>query len=286
MADTIKIGSFEVSSFKVGSSDCQIYLGSTLLYPQSQPQVKDYLRFVARENASFTFSTDSISIQYSLNSGRTWTSLASDTSTPTIASGETIYWRASGLTPGSSASIGSFSSSGQFDIEGNIMSMLFGSDFEDKTDLTGYNNAFRNLFRANTNIINASGMTLPATTLAEGCYGYMFYNCSSLTTAPELPATTLENSCYYRMFYGCTNLTTAPELPAARLVPTCYREMFRNCSKLTNIRCYARNISASYCLTNWVNGVASSGTFTKAASMSSWTRGTSGIPSGWTVKNK
>ena len=37
MADTIKIGNLDISAFKVGSSDCKIYLGDTLLYPQSQP---------------------------------------------------------------------------------------------------------------------------------------------------------------------------------------------------------------------------------------------------------
>lgn len=35
MADSIKIGSLDISAFKVGSSDCKIYLGDTLLYPQS-----------------------------------------------------------------------------------------------------------------------------------------------------------------------------------------------------------------------------------------------------------
>lgn len=35
MADSIKIGSLDISSFKVGSDDCKIYLGDTLLYPQS-----------------------------------------------------------------------------------------------------------------------------------------------------------------------------------------------------------------------------------------------------------
>lgn len=34
MADSIKIGSLDISSFKVGSSDCKVYLGDTLLYPQ------------------------------------------------------------------------------------------------------------------------------------------------------------------------------------------------------------------------------------------------------------
>lgn len=37
MSDTIKIGSLDISAFKVGSSDCKIYLGDTLLYPQSTP---------------------------------------------------------------------------------------------------------------------------------------------------------------------------------------------------------------------------------------------------------
>ena len=34
----------------------------------------------------------------------------------------------------------------------------------------------------------------------------MFYGCTSLTTAPELPATTLADYCYGSMFQGCSNL--------------------------------------------------------------------------------
>ena len=36
----------------------------------------------------------------------------------------------------------------------------------------------------------------------------MFYNCTSLTTAPELPATTLDNDCYNDMFSGCPLFST------------------------------------------------------------------------------
>lgn len=42
MADTIKIGSFEVSSFKVGSDDCKVYLGDTLLYSGGTPPTPTY----------------------------------------------------------------------------------------------------------------------------------------------------------------------------------------------------------------------------------------------------
>lgn len=45
MANGIKIGNLDISSFKVGSGDCTIYLGDTLLYPQSQPQTLQWVTF-------------------------------------------------------------------------------------------------------------------------------------------------------------------------------------------------------------------------------------------------
>ena len=130
-----------------------------------------------------------------------------------------------------------------------------------------------------------SAPALPATTLATYCYSNMFQNCTSLTSAPALPATTLATYCYSNMFQNCSALTTAPKLPATTLAAYCYSKMFYNCSKLSSITCLAKDISASNCLQNWVNGVSSSGTFTKASSMNSWPRGANGIPNNWTVKN-
>ena len=125
---------------------------------------------------------------------------------------------------------------------------------------------------------------LPATTLQRMCYQSMFSGCISLTQAPELPATTLIYGCYYGMFYNCKSLTTAPELPATTLQFNCYSNMFSGCQKLNSITMLATDISASDCLRDWVNGVASTGTFTKAASMTSLPTGSSGIPTGWTVE--
>ena len=127
---------------------------------------------------------------------------------------------------------------------------------------------------------------LTADTLAEGCYWSMFNKCSSLTTAPALPATTLAKSCYRYMFQDCTSLTTAPTLPATTLADSCYQYMFFGCTSLNYIKCLATNISASNCTGSWVGGVASTGTFVKASSMTSWsTDSSSGIPTGWTVQN-
>lgn len=56
MADTIKIGNLDISAFKVGSSDCKIYLGDTLLYPQSTPPtpVSSCYEVISTPMASYT----------------------------------------------------------------------------------------------------------------------------------------------------------------------------------------------------------------------------------------
>ena len=128
----------------------------------------------------------------------------------------------------------------------------------------------------------ATAPALPATTLAERCYNGMFYNCWKLTTAPSLPATELTIYCYQYMFAGCGALTTSPELRATTLVASCYSNMFLSCSKIDNITMLATDISAASCLENWVNGVAATGTFTKAAAVT-LPSGVNGIPTGWTV---
>ena len=115
----------------------------------------------------------------------------------------------------------------------------------------------------------------------------MFSGCTSLKAAPILPSPTVVEGCYNQMFSGCTSLTSAPELPATTLADYCYKEMFKGCSTLNSVTCLATDISAAGCVTNWLSGVASAGTFTKAAAMNDWPiDNPSGIPTGWTVKSQ
>ncbi|MBR5735522.1 MAG: leucine-rich repeat protein [Bacteroidales bacterium] len=128
-----------------------------------------------------------------------------------------------------------------------------------------------------------SAPDLPATTMKISCYSIMFARCTSLTTAPELPATTLDEACYWYMFHDCTSLTTAPELPATTLKYGSYGYMFNGCKNIDYVKCLATDISAERCTMGWMEGVASHGTFVKAASMEDWTNGSDGIPEEWTV---
>lgn len=143
-------------------------------------------------------------------------------------------------------------------IYGNVMSLVSSTDFSILTTLTG-KNAFAHLFCApgatpweitpNTTIKNhpTNDLVLPATTLTNMCYQYMFAGCQSLTRAPELPATVMPVACYASMFQDCTSLTKAPALPTTTFDDygfdeqtfeeygsiDCYMEMFRGCTSLT-----------------------------------------------------
>ena len=143
------------------------------------------------------------------------------------------------------------------------------------------------MFRGCTGITTIPSNYLPVTSLYEECYDGMFLECTSMTTVPSdlLPSTTLAKNCYYYMFAGCTSLTTAPDLPATTLKSGCYQYMFKDSTSLNYIKCLATDISASNCTKGWVNNVAATGTFVKNSSMSGWSAGIDGIPSGWTVQN-
>ena len=191
-----------------------------------------YLTFVALEDGTFSFTRNDI--QYSLDNGTTWQTLTAESSTPTVTSGNKIMWKVENPTIASRNGIGTFSSTGRFDVKGNIMSLFYGDNFANQTSLSGKTDAFFFLFKNNANLINSNNLLLPATTLAQGCYEYMFQNCTSLITAPQLSARTLSRECYRGMFYECTSLATAPVLPATSLSISCYSDMFRGCTSLVN----------------------------------------------------
>ena len=148
-----------------------------------------------------------------------------------------------------------FSSSVSSNVGGDIRTLSNYLDVNSETKPQSY--MFKDLFRSNKNIVDASNLRLPYTRLENSCYQTMFWACSKLTTAPELPATTLADSCYRNMFESCTSLTTAPELPATKLAYECYRYMFSGCTSLTTAPELPATKLAWYCYTNMFQGCTS-----------------------------
>lgn len=145
-------------------------------------------------------------------------------------------------------------------------------------------NCYKHMFSADQYLYNPPVM-LPATVLTQGCYGHMFDGCTRLSGTPLICAQTLASNCYEYMFRDCVLLRNAPILRVSTLADECYSHMFDGCSNLVYITCLATDISATDCTNKWLDGVSSLGVFTKAASMSSWPSGDSGIPTNWTVQD-
>jgi len=272
-------------------------------------QTDDRLRLEAVENSTFGLSKlASVStVQYSLDNGTTWANLTTS-SNITLNAGEIAYLRGKITGNLSASNLTQFKMTGKIACKGNIMYLY---NYETLPDTIAYEHAFHSLFKGCGSLMVVEDILnyvttmqkecynemfsgcynlivapkLPATTVFIGCYFGMFKNCTSLTTAPQLPATTLAGWCYDSMFSGCSRLTTAPELPATTLANNCYAYMFNGCSSLNYIKCLAVNgINQNVSTTNWVDGVAASGTFVKNAN-ATWPTGASGIPNSWTVQN-
>ena len=234
---------------------------------------KQYLTVRSRENSNtITFfvassATQGKTLQYSTDGGSNWTSFtmgsSNQTKTISLNSGETVMFKGDCDRMGTENTANKYSriySSKKIDVYGNIMSFLYGDDFSDKVSFksTAHTYTFMKFFEG-ADIVDASNLILPATTLVENCYRTMFWNNSHMTTAPLLPAKTLVSYCYYHLF--------------------------ENCSSLSSIRCLATSgMRQNNSTAAWVNNVASSGTFEYPSDyVSGWLMGIDGVPNNWTM---
>lgn len=216
--------------------------------------IKDYFYIEGISSAPLYFHIGSKagglvqSLEYSLN-GKRWIGLNVSGSNKgvligTIHTGEKIYFRgiATAYAKGTSYDYACHFSSGsvgqtvnhRMKVGGNIMSLLYGSNFEDKYTVPNY--AFANLFAAGINsafygsdwaVADISDLRMPATTLGEYCYYYMFQR-SSIENIPEnlLPAKVMKTGCYAGMFFRNDsvhiNQLPANLLHATTLASSCY----------------------------------------------------------------
>ena len=203
-------------------------------YGEETVEILDYLCFTAEEAGSTVAMavngtpTKGQAFEYSTDETN-WSVFTPGTTTITLANvGNKVYFRGDNTTVGESNSIYyKFVMSGKIAASGNIMSLL---DKTCKSRTISNKFCYYRMFYDCTSLTTAP--VLPATTLKTDCYEYMFYNCTSLTTAPSLSATTLADYCCYNMFSNCTSLTTAPALPATTLANNCYSKMFSGCTSL------------------------------------------------------
>ena len=270
-----------------------------------------YVTFSAASSQTLTMSAAVEGLEYSVGGGA-WTTLGTSTvefggtGNDLRLRGTNGYGTAEDSDNyGYNCSTISFDNATPVECSGDVRTLL---DYINYETVSTANASYRLLFNGCTQLVSApelpatvlvsgcyykmfQGCTsltaapaLPATTLSSQCYYCMFKDCTSLTTAPELPATTMKMFCYYGMFQNCTSLTTAPTLPATTLTNFCYDLMFSNCSKLNYVNAAFTTTPGSGYTRDWLENVASTGTFVKNPAADWDVTGASGVPEGWTVE--
>ena len=241
-------------------------------------------RIIALADGTIT-STDIAGLEYSLDEGDTWTSYS--TGIP-VHTGDEVCFRATAANSTNSKKI---SSSANFAIAGDLVSLLIGSNFDNPSPVIPNSYTFVNLFTSCTQLTDASGLVFSMPTVPSSALKSFFEGCTNLVAGPaELTATTVGQNCYRNMFNGCTKLTSAPIIrkPTNHNSTGWYQQMFKNCSKLQEIIFLDDYAYNSTNFTDWVNGINASGTFYVPDKDNNnpfgANRGNSAIPSGWTVE--
>ena len=152
-------------------------------------------------------------------------------------------------------------STASFNVRGNAMSLLYGDNFREETNL--FVCSFAHLFES-TNVVSAFDWELPTGYYPDVSVFETFYDCPLLTDGPLINCTSFGDAAFTETFYDCTSLQTI-RMPKLVYV---YDGFAR-----------------------WVYNVPEGGTFTKhpdavyptTAPIPTWIP--NGIPEGWTVVN-
>lgn len=218
--------------------------------PKEQP---NYLCFTALESGTFTFTYgsdvagNSTSVSYSLD-GNNWTTLTNisgqevSITTPTIPVDGKVYWKGINLrmAVGDAANKYSwFSSTGRFDVSGDLQSILFDEDFEGKPNTqwgTGY--CFCSLFINCTKLVNSKDLLCNAKFGNGRFYKRMFMGCSSLISTPIFVdefnkgvGVNFSVEAFMELYKDCTSLVNPNwQFPVVNPGGNVYQGMFQNTS--------------------------------------------------------
>lgn len=240
----------DASNIYLGSSAAsKVMLGDTQVWPVGPKDYsREYLTITPRSSGNFLIalpqdlSTSIVeSVSYNVN-GTGWTTITNDGTrkyvTVNVAAGDVI--RVKGISPSRTIHPGNnydiylpygtrHTTDGglnlscqnvQYDISGNIMSLIYGDSFIGKTNVSS--NAFTGLFAkwdrgswaANSCPVDASNLILPSITSSSSTksyiFAYMFSQCSTLVSGPTINCnfTSYAQHGYYYMFYNCSSLTS------------------------------------------------------------------------------
>jgi len=247
-----KLGSNNID-LKIGNQTVdKMFLGSTQVYEHQTPPptVAGRLKLTFLESGTFSFTCDDesehegIDLNYRLNNGA---------ETP-FSFGEEIEVEEGDVVElfGDNETFSNLNSaiycvcSVQFNLSGDIRSLLSKNDFESITTILDY--AFWYMF-SNQPVVSAEDLIISADYIGLNAFDDCFYGCQAMTTAPkEIVANTVGPLCFWLMFGESHLLNTSPDFKITTFAFGSLKSCFNNCSSLTQLpRFYATTIPSNCC---------------------------------------
>ncbi len=206
--------------------------------------------YLTKTSSSPSVSFANLFLQYSTDEGETWETFTASAagSKITIDAGNTMRLRRNPANGINTNGFGYnsktfydyrwyFVTTGDFSVEGNVMSLIDGENFATNTTIPAYC-CFNCLFLNNAALTNIDNIRLPATVLKNYCYRAMFQGTGvtdiSSLSLPE-PETVASYS-YNQMFKNCTSLSSLSgfRVPSNLGTYACLN-MFQSCTGLTDL---------------------------------------------------
>lgn len=226
-----------------------------------------------------------VSLDYKVNDGA-WTSYTIGDQI-SLDEGDTVSFsgnNSTGFTRDGYSEYKVSTQAGTIQLFGNIMSLLTGN-FVNATDfsfLQDSKSVFSNFCSFNSSIIHTSGLILPASSVPNTGYYWMFFSQGNLQTPPQILATEFNHESCWAMFINCYSLTSGPQIFATSSYQSdSFAMMFNNCLNLSEMKVHFTEWKIQQ---SWLEGVAANGTFYKPAVLPE-EYGDDKIPSNWTVVN-
>lgn len=251
--------------------------------PNEHDYSQDYLTLRFSGNGYFGWNnsgmTTTCPIQYSINGGG-WTTIGETTTSEEVrvSDGDVVRFKGTNIDGYNynHTKYWCFSTSTDFEVEGNIFSLIYGDDFasysEFPSGVTGY--TFDSLFKGCIHLTSSENIVLPGNILIESCYRALFSNCRAMTkTLNALNAEYLGNKCYGYMYENCYALEKAPALMSVnglrydgQVAESAYIAFLISCSTVSNVITYHNGDTTASFLSNlfggnatsnsnWVNGI-------------------------------
>lgn len=244
------------------SNISEVYKGEDLIWPLNGK----YLQFDILTDGTIVWINDDNSspvtartISYSLDSGTTWANISSSSAITTantinVYAGDTLLLKGNNSDYGQN-SYSHFGGTAYFNVNGNILSLIYGDNFKAKTKVTS-NNTFMHLFEG-SNVVDASDLSLSIPRPTAECYEGMFYNCKNLVYPPSIPSIETSYWCCLAMFKGCTSLSNVPIIRTTSTAYGCYESMFEGCTSLVSATTLPATVLSERCYMNMFSGCTS-----------------------------